>query len=74
MEGRCYFDEKEKKEKTTGKKKPKPKAKNPTPSPPSSLPPKSPQQKTNKIINSSVGQTNVVRGQRERKKKVVLDL
>ena len=30
--------------------------------------------KTSKIINSSVNQTNVLQGQRERKKKVVLDL
>jgi hypothetical protein len=30
--------------------------------------------KTSKIINSSVAQTNVLQGQRERKKKVVLDL
>jgi len=47
--------------------------KKPTPSLPSSLPAKSPQPKTSKIINSSVGQTNVVQGQRERKKKVILD-
>ena len=38
------------------------------------LPSKSPQPKTSKIINSFINQTNVVQGQRQRKKKVVLDL
>ena len=71
--GRVYFDEK-KEEKMAGKMKTNPKAKNPIPSPPSSLPPKSPQPKTSKIINSSVNQTNVVQGQRQRKQKVVLDM
>ena len=72
--GRCYYDEKERKEKMAGKKKTNPKAKKPTPSLPSPLPPKPPQPKTSKIINSSVNQTNVIQGQRKRQKKVVLDL
>ena len=69
--GRVYFDEK-KEEKMAGKKKANPKTKKPTPSLP--LPAKSPQPKTGKIVNSSVNQTNVLPGKRERKKKVILDL
>jgi len=72
--GRCYYDEKRKEEKTAGKKKTNPKAKKPTPSLPLPLPPKSFQLKTSKIISSSINPSNVIHSQRQRKKKVVLDL
>jgi len=72
--GRCYYDEKTAGKNSRRKKTTNPKAKKQTPSLPSPLPPKSPQPKTTKIINSSVNQTNVPQGQRQKKKKVFVDV
>ena len=72
--GRCYYDEKTAGKNSRRKNTTNPKAKKQTPSLPSPLPPKSPQPKTTKIINSSVNQTNVPQGQRQKKKKVFVDV